>query len=46
MRDFDAKLDTTTAGSINAHFGIGTATSIDRPTVDSSVGRIDCNDQR
>ena len=43
-REFDTKLDTTTAGSINAHFGIGTATSIDdRPTVDSPVGRIECN---
>ena len=41
MRDFDAKLDTTTAGSINAYFENETATSIGRLTVNFSVGRID-----
>ena len=41
MRDFDAKLDTTTANSIKAYFGIGSATSIGSLTVNSSAGRID-----
>ena len=41
MRDFNAKLNTTTAGNIKAHFEIGSATSIGKLTVDSPVGRID-----
>ena len=41
MRDFDAKLDTTITDSINAHFGIRLATSIEKLTINFSVDRID-----
>ena len=41
MREFNVKLDTTTAGNIKAHFGIGSATSIEKLTIESPIGRID-----
>ncbi len=41
MREFNAHLDVTSAGSITAHFGIGTAASIGKLSVDSPVGRVD-----
>ena len=40
MRDFDAKLDTTTTSNIKAYFGIKLATFIDKLTIDSPIGRI------
>lgn len=41
MRDFDAKLDTITANNIKAYFGIESATSIGKLTIESLIGRID-----
>ena len=41
MRDFNAKLDTTTTNSINAHFEIESATSIEKLTINSPIDRID-----
>ena len=41
MRKFDAKLDTITVDNIKTHFGIDSATSIDRLTIKSSVGRVE-----
>ena len=40
MREFHVDLNTTTAGSINAYFGIGLTISIGIITVDSPIGRI------
>ncbi len=40
MKEFNAQLDVTIAGSITAHFGIGTAASIGKLSVDSPVGRV------
>ena len=41
MRDFDAKLDTTTTNNIRTYFGIELAILIDKLTIEFSINRID-----
>ena len=41
MREFNKQLNIISVGSIIAHFGIGTATSIEKLTINSFIDRID-----
>ena len=41
MREFDTQLNITFAESITAHFGIETAASMRKLTINSSINRID-----
>ncbi|KAI0994721.1 hypothetical protein K3495_g13460 [Podosphaera aphanis] len=40
MTEFNAKMDTTSAGSLRAHFGFGTSSSIGTLNVASPIGQI------